>query len=494
MAQTALPRLSLIPPLFAVPDEARPFLQALLDAPGWALGFLDREARLQWANDTLAELAGQPHSALAGRPLWELWPTLAPALSALCSRALAGEAVTGEALSGTCDPAAPGAVRHLRLSLIPAVCGGLLSGLTLMIQDETERVVELERAREAEARLSSLVDLSCDGYLVHDGSVVLEISRSGASLLEYLQGEMVGQPLKRFLAPEPRPAVLEALRHTVEVPYELMMQRRGGQRLHLQVLAREVTFQGQPARLMAMWDISGRKAAEETAARTEYLREQFLGLVGHDLHSPLSTIQHGVSSLQREGGLGNEQARHLSQMASASRRMERTLREMLDFTQARISGRLSVTPTAMTLASVADCVLAEHRMTQPERIVEISVEGDLKGYWDEMRLVQMLGNLLQNALHHSPKNATVEVSIRGASDGIHLAVQYPAVPIPLEERELVFEPFQRGKKAGGGELGLGLYVARQIAEAHGGRLRLESCTNSGTSFTVWLPRRAPVSG
>ena len=66
--------------------------------------------------------------------------------------------------------------------------------------------------------------------------------------------------------------------------------------------------------------------------------------------------------------------------------------------------------------------------------------------------------------------------------------------LPPEEREVVFEPFLRGKKAGGGELGLGLYVARQIAEAHGGRLRLESCTTSGTRFTVWLPRRASISG
>lgn len=490
MAQTALPRLSLVPPLVAVPDEARPFLQALLDAPGWAVGFLDREARVHWASDALAALAQQPVSALAGRTLGELWPALAGELSPLCARALAGEPVTAASLSGTCGSE----VRHLRVSLLPAVSGGLLSGLTLMIQDETERVRELERAREAEARLSSLVDLSCDGYLIHDGSVVLEISRSGASLLHYTQAELVGQPLKRFLPPEPRSPGLDALRHTVEMPFELVVQRRSGQRLLLQVLAREVTYQGQQARLMAMWDISGRKAAEEAAARTEYLREQFLGLVGHDLHAPLSTIQHGVSALQREGGLVGEQARHLAYMASASRRMERTLREMLDFTQARISGRLPVTPAAMTLESAVDCVVAEARMAHPERTVVLSREGDLKGQWDEMRLVQMLGNLLQNALHHSPGESPVELRMRGALDGVSVEVRYQAPPLPEEERELVFEPFLRGKKAGGGELGLGLYVARQIAEAHGGRLRLESCTTSGTSFTVWLPRRASVVG
>jgi len=490
MAQTALPRITQLPPRFAVPDEARPFVQALLDAPGWAVGFLDREARVQWASDALAALAQQPLPALAGRALAELWPERAGELSALCAQALGGEAVTGAELSATCGSTE----RHLRLSLLPAVSGGLLSGLTLMIQDETERVRQLELAREAEARLSALVDLSCDGYLIHDGSVVLEVSRSGASLLEYRPAELVGQPLKRFLPPEPRSQGLDALRHTVETPFELGVLRRGGQRMLLQVLAREVTYHGQQARLMAMWDISGRKAAEEAAARTEYLREQFLGLVGHDLHTPLSTIQHGVQALQREGGLVDEQARHLAQMASASRRMERTVREMLDFTQARISGRLSVAPAPMTLESAVDCVVAEARMAAPERTVVLSREGDLKGHWDEMRLVQLLGNLLQNALHHSPWEAPVELCMRGNPDGVSVEVRYVSPPLPAEERELVFEPFLRGKKAGGGELGLGLYVARQIAEAHGGRLRLESCTTRGTSFTVWLPRRPPVVG
>jgi signal transduction histidine kinase len=148
----------------------------------------------------------------------------------------------------------------------------------------------------------------------------------------------------------------------------------------------------------------------------------------------------------------------------------------------------------MALESAVDCVVAEARMAHPQRTVVLSREGDLKGHWDEMRLVQMLGNLLQNALHHSPGEAPVELCMRGNLEGVSVEVRYVSAPLPEEERELVFEPFLRGKKAGGGELGLGLYVARQIAEAHGGRLRLESCTTRGTNFTVWLPRRAPLVG
>ncbi|MDY7230049.1 sensor histidine kinase [Hyalangium rubrum] len=494
MAQPALPRILAAAPPFAVPDEARPFLQALLNAPGWAVGFLDRELRVQWANDALSALMGQPLSTLLGRPLAEAWAVLAPALSPLCARALAGEAVTGETLSGALSgPSSTEGMRHLRLSLMPAMTGGLLAGVTLMVQDETEQVREAERAREAETRLSALVDLSCDGYLIHDGSVVLEASRGGASLLGCTPEELSGQPVTRFLSPESRAASLEALRHMLEVPYELTAVRRTGQRVPLQVLAREVNYRGQPARLMAMWDISGRKAAEEAAMRTEYLREQFLGLVGHDLHNPLSTLHHGVQSLQRDGNLVGEQARNLSYMASAARRMERTVREMLDFTQARLTGGLRVQPAPVNLEAVVDAVLAEQRMTQPDRTILVATEGDLKGQWDEMRLMQLLCNLLQNALYHSPKGASVALDVKGASDGVTLSVLHQGPALPPEDREAVFEPFRRGKRAGGGELGLGLYVARQIAEAHGGRISVESSAERGTSFKAWLPRRVTVT-
>src|SRR5690606_4546400 len=125
--------------------------------------------RLQWANGTLAEMTGQAPSLQLGRPLSELWPGLAPALSPLCTRALAGEAIQGVAVTDAPERAsANGEARHLRISLLPAVSGGLLSGLTLLLQDDTARVREEELLRESELRLKTLADLSCDGYLLLD--------------------------------------------------------------------------------------------------------------------------------------------------------------------------------------------------------------------------------------------------------------------------------------------------------------------------------------
>jgi PAS domain S-box-containing protein len=491
MAQPALPLNPLGALPVAVPEESRPFIQALLNAPGWAVGFLDRELRLCWANDTLAGLTRQPLSHQLGRPVAELWPGLAPALSPLFARALAGEAVQGVPVTGAAHLTPSGEKLHLRLSLLPAVAGGVMAGLTLLLQDETARVRQEELLRESELRLQALLDLSCDGYLLleREKGTVLEASRGSASLLGYSPEELVGQPLSRFLAPESRKMAQEY--QQVEMPYELIALRYGDQRIPLQVLGREVTFRGRPACLVALWDITGKKTAEEAATRAEYLREQLLGVVGHDLRTPLNTLQLGISALQLDGKMPEHHARQLTIMGRAARRMERMIHELLDFTRARLAGGIPVTPAPMALGTVIERVVEEYRLAHPEHPILPSAEGELAGQWDEARLLQLLDNLLQNALRHSFQDIPIRLTVKGDPAGVTLAVLNKGPLLLPEEREAIFEPFRRGKRPAGEGLGLGLYIAKQIAEAHGGRITVESSLEQGTSFKVWLPRRPP---
>jgi PAS domain S-box-containing protein len=477
----------------AVPEEARAFLQALLNASGLAVGFLDRELHLRWANDALAALTGQPLTSQLGRSVLELWPALGSGLAPLCARALQGEPIQNAALSGAPELTSKGRQLHLRISLLPSVSGGVLSGLSLLLQDETERVSAEQELREAEARLKTLVDLSCDGYLLHDGVTVLEASRSSASLLGYRPEEMVGQPLARLMAPECRKAAQECFQSQQEMPYELTALRYGTLRIPIQVLSREATFRGQPVCMSAMWDITGKKAAEEAATRAEYLREQLLGVVGHDLRTPLNAIQLGISALQQDGKLEERPARQLAIMSNSARRMEKMIHELLDFTRARLAGGIPVSPAPMVLGPVLERVLEEYRLAYPECPILPMTEGDLAGHWDETRLAQLLDNLLQNALRHSLQNSSIGLSVKGESSGITLTVLNKGPLLQPDEREAIFEPFRRGKRPAGEGLGLGLYIAKQIAEAHGGRISVESSVERGTSFKVWLPRWASSS-
>jgi PAS domain S-box-containing protein len=366
----------------------------------------------------------------------------------------------------------------------------MLSGLTLLLQDDTARVREEELLRESELRLKTLVDLSCDGYLLLERGAVLEASSGVLSLLGCTPTELIGQPLTRFLAPESQKTAQEHLQQRVEVPYELLALRYRDQRLPIQVLMREVPFRGRTVCMVALWDITGKKAAEEAATRAEYLREQLLGVVGHDLRTPLNTVQLGISALLMDSKLEERQTRHLTIMSRAARRMERMIHDLLDFTRARLAGGIPVTPAPMSLEQLLNRVLEEYRLAYPENPIVPTTEGDLQGHWDEARLAQLLDNLLQNALRHSLQDHPIALSVKAGPSQVTLAVRNKGPMLQLEEREAIFEPFRRGKRAAGEGLGLGLYIAKQIAEAHGGHISVESSVEQGTSFKVTLPRHS----
>ncbi|WNG63163.1 PAS domain-containing sensor histidine kinase [Archangium gephyra] len=493
MAQPVLHRSHAAPMAPSFSEEAQQCFGALLHASGIGLAFLDKELRFRFVSTALMTLSGLPGSAYEGRSAGEVWPGLVKELTPLLQRALAGEQVSGARVSGQPGFSSNTHVRHFRVTVLPASSGGMRSGVGLMMEDETERVEREQALRESEERLRGLVTVSCDGYFLHDAGIVLDVSPALANLFGSPSEEMVGQPLARWVAPESREAVQRAVSRQVESPYELTGLRADGKRLFLEVLGRSVEFCGRNVRMTAVWDISARKAAEEAAARADTFREQLLGVVGHDLRTPLYAIQLSVGALQRGGGLSETQARQVTHVSTAARRMERMIHELLDFTRARLAGGIPVKPAPLTLDKLLERVAEEFQASHPARLIVSKSEGDLRGSWDESRLGQLLDNLVGNAVQHSPEDTPVEVKAVGAPDGLTLTVRNEGPPVPLEERATLFEPFKRGKRASGDGLGLGLYIARQIVVAHGGRISVESGVGLGTRFIVWLPRHAPGS-
>ncbi|WP_257451240.1 sensor histidine kinase [Archangium lipolyticum] len=491
MAQPVLNRSHVSTPAHSLPEELLPCFGALLQAPGLGLAFLDRELRFRFVSTALITLSGVPNALYEGRTTAEVWPGLAKELAPLLKKALAGDTQVGVRVSGTLGPQSSGNLRHLRLALLPAISGGLCTGVGVMLEDDTAHVEAEQALRQSEERLRGLVDVSCDGYFLHDGGIILEASRSLANLFGTTPEEMMGQSMTRWVAPESREAVQSALSRNVQSPYELTGLRTDGKRLFLEVLGREVEHAHRTVRMTAVWDISARKAAEEAAARADTFREQLLGVVGHDLRSPLYAIQLSVGALQRAGGLNETQERQVTYVATATRRMERMIHELLDFTRARLAGGLPVRPTPLSLDKLLARAVEDFQASHPTRLISPKVEGDVRGSWDESRLGQLLDNLVGNALQHSPEDTPIEVRLSGAPDGVNLWVRNEGPPVPLEERASIFEPFKRGKRASGDGLGLGLYIARQIVVAHGGRISIESGVGMGTRFMVWLPRHAP---
>jgi signal transduction histidine kinase len=167
--------------------------------------------------------------------------------------------------------------------------------------------------------------------------------------------------------------------------------------------------------------------------------------------------------------------------------------ELLDFTRGRLGAGLVLHRRPVDLGAVCRGVLEGLEEAASPGVTSLHVEGDVSGEWDEDRVRQLVGYLTRGALDASPKDTRVTLSLRGEADAVRLEV-HPGAPIAETVLPVLFEPFHREARAAmdatPSGLGLSLYLARQLALAHGGTLEART-TPEGTTFTVKLPRRAP---
>jgi signal transduction histidine kinase len=167
------------------------------------------------------------------------------------------------------------------------------------------------------------------------------------------------------------------------------------------------------------------------------------------------------------------------------------LRDVMDFTQARLGGGIPMQPRALDLHELTRQVVDEVQLANPERRLVIECSGDGRGLWDADRLAQVITNLVNNAIHHSMEQGPVRVRTHGTHGAVALAVHNLGPPIPSELRSRLFEPMKRAERKDARDsrgLGLGLFIVKHIVDAHGGGLRVHSTPHEGTTFLVRLPR------
>ncbi|RKG50231.1 PAS domain S-box protein [Corallococcus sp. AB011P] len=250
----------------------------------------------------------------------------------------------------------------------------------------------------------------------------------------------------------------------------------------------------------AMRDITERRRAEEerqklvheAQARVEF-EQQLIGIVSHDLRNPLGAILTGASLMLRRDDIQPWHAKAAARVLSAAERATRMIRDLLDFTQARMGGGIPVHAAPCDFHALTLQVVEEARTAHPERTLQMEQVGDGQGSWDSDRMAQVLSNILGNALKYSPEDTPVRVESRGEQDAVVVHVRNGGDPIPPEMLPRIFEPLQRGTTAGRSErsIGLGLYIVRQLVLAHGGTVDARSSAAEGTVFTVRLPRVPP---
>ena len=225
-------------------------------------------------------------------------------------------------------------------------------------------------------------------------------------------------------------------------------------------------------------------------------RDDFLAIAAHELRTPLSTLSLQLQALAATRGEELAEAVAAGKLERAikqTRRLASLIDSLLEVSRIT-AGRLTLhrEPTELT-AIVRD--VAQRLSAAAEAAgcaVTVAAEKAVTGRWDPLRLDQVVTNLLQNAIRYAPGTA-IEVSVEGDVRRARLAVRDHGPGIAPERRARIFERFEGGGQSQEG-LGLGLYITRQIVEAHGGRIRLESEVGAGTAFLVELPRAADPGG
>lgn len=228
----------------------------------------------------------------------------------------------------------------------------------------------------------------------------------------------------------------------------------------------------------------GRLASE---IATGELREQFIAVLGHDLRNPLASVQAGVTML-RKPVQPDRSASILIQMQASIGRMARMIDDILDFARGQLGGGLALERQRVDVSALIRQLVHELASTHPDHsIVLHGCDGALWVECDPQRIGQMVSNILGNAFTHGAVDSPISIDCAIADGQLTIAVANAGTEIPAAARAKLFQPFVRGNAGSKREgLGLGLYIAAQIASAHGGDIALSSSPRE-TRFVATIP-------
>lgn len=235
------------------------------------------------------------------------------------------------------------------------------------------------------------------------------------------------------------------------------------------------------------------------ATAVQASRDVFLGVLGHDLRTPLSAILLGADVLLRTDELGTRATKIASRIYASVKRASHIVGDLLDFTRSQIGGGIPIHRVLLDIAPVFEQIIDESRAVYPEAHIQVTMVASAEGQFDGARLEQVFSNLIGNAVQHGASHLPIQVTLDLTDDSFLFSVHNMGKPIPEDVLPFIFNPMGRYspeasiEKGPHASLGLGLFIVDQIVNAHNGSIDVSSDPEMGTQFTVKIPLNSSLA-
>lgn len=471
------------------------------------IAFLDPQGRMRWANRALVDMFGAGQGSHVGQSLERFYPDREAYLrvgAASKSAILGGEPFETELAMRRADGQAFWAYLSGR-AVNPRDLG---QGTVWVIMNISARKALEEELRLSNQRHQLVVNNVGEGItVVQDGQFVF-VNPAFERLSGYRGEELIGSAFDRLVDPDDLKLILSNREQRLagdsyEHKFDFRVVCKDGSEVWVQVSAVLVDWEGRPATLSFLSDISHRKKAEaeileslERQKELNLLKSRFVSMTSHEFRTPLAAILSSAELLRHYSARlpESERLELLTTIERAVGRMTAMLDDVLLLGKAEAE-KLEFSPQAVDLPALCKAVISEARsLCKDERAPTLELcwqDGEpdsLHLQLDEKLLRKVLGNLLANAIKYSPNGGTVTLTVARESDHLVLCVQDQGMGMPKADLARLFESFYRASNVGNiSGTGLGLAIVKQAVNVHQGEIAVESELGQGTTFTVRLP-------
>ncbi len=487
-----------------------PLLGALFDEPGVGRCLVAPDGSILRANPEWLRATGFALDEVIGADVVALFPETRDLTLALHARARAGHRVEvprhAQRVNGR-ETWWEGAVEPIPME------GGM--GLLITAREVTPADPRggARRARSVEPVCGSLLDLVNDAIFLHDVATgaIVDVNRRAEEMYEATREEICATPVERISAGVPPFTQREAIAHLEAAAagppqlFEWHARTANGRLFWVEVNIKRITV-GTCERLVAVVrDVSERKRAEEALrAALAQLRDadrrkdEFLGVLSHELRNPLAPIRNALDILERSEP-GGQRARRAREVASRQvTHLTRLVDDLLDVT--RIArGKIALRRVELDLVALARRAADDHRAVMRDRGLTLALDAPDRPVivnGDDTRLAQVVGNLLGNAAKFTPSGGRVTLSIRARGPRAVLRVRDTGAGVDPALLERIFDPFTQAHQTlarSEGGLGLGLALVKGLVALHGGEVTAASDgAGRGAEFVVGLPLAGPA--